>query len=136
MQPPLERRQIAKFMWLFRTIRALAIAASLALLPMGAPAVAGLPMSSGDAQISVEMGGSTDMSMDDCCPDDMKGMPGHSGGDKCGMGVCCVGGTVAIGDIGTVGFRFIRTAATQVAIPADQIVPVRAGSPPHRPPRV
>lgn len=121
-------------MRIFRTILALAIAASLALLPMGAPAFAG-PVSSGDAHSGMEMGASADMSMD-CCPDDMKGMPGHSGGDKCGMGVCCVGGTVAIGDIGTVGFRFIRTAATQVAIPADQIVPVRAGSPPHRPPRV
>lgn len=136
MQPPLERRQIAKFMWLFRTIRALAIAASLALLPMGAPAVAGLPMSSGDAQISVEIGGSTDMSMDDCCPDDMKGMPGHSGSDKCGMGVCCVGGTVALGHVAAVGFRFVRAAATPVAIPVDQVLSHRGASPPFRPPRI
>ena len=121
-------------MRIFRTILALAIAASLALLPLGAPAFAG-PTSSGDAHSHMEMDASADMSMD-CCPDDMKGMPGHSGGDKCGIGVCCVGGTVALGDVRTVGFRFIRTAATQVAIPADQVVPVREGSPPHRPPRI
>lgn len=123
-------------MRLIRTILALAIAASLALLPMGAPAVAGIPMSSGDAHFSMEMGASTDMSMDDCCPDDMKGMPCPQGGNKCGTGISCVGGTVALGNVGTVGFRFLRTAATEVAIPADQIVPVRDGSPPHRPPRV
>lgn len=123
-------------MRLFRTILALAIAASLALLPMGAPAVAGIPVSSGDAHFGMEMGASPDMSMDDCCPDDMKGMLGHSGGNKCGMGICCVGGTVALGDVGAVGFRFLRTAATEVAIPADQFVPVRDDSPPYRPPRV
>ena len=122
-------------MRLFRTILALAIAASLALLPMGAPAVAGMPMSSGDAQFSMGMGASTDMSMD-CCPDDVKGMPVHPGGNKCGMDICCVGGTVALGDFGTVGFRFLRAAATKVAIPADQIIPVRDANPPYRPPRV
>lgn len=121
-------------MRIFRTILALAIAASLALLPLGTPAFAG-PMSSGDAHSHMEMGASADMSMD-CCPNDIKGMPSHSGGDKCGMGVCCVGGTVALGDLAAVGFRFLRTAATEVAIPADQIVPVRDVSLPYRPPRV
>ena len=122
-------------MRLLRTILALAIAASLALLPMGASAVAGISMSSGDVQISMDMGASTDMSME-CCLDDMKGMPVHPAGNKCGMGMCCVGGTVALGDVGIVGFRFLRPAATEVAIPADQIIPVRAGVPPDRPPRV
>ena len=123
-------------MRLFRTILALAIVASLALLPMGAPAVAGTPMSSGDVHFSMEMAASTDMSMDDCCLDDMKGMLGHSGGNKCGMGICCVGGTVALGEVEAVAFRFLRTAATELAIPADQIIPLPDGSPPYRPPRV
>lgn len=122
-------------MRLLRTIMAIAISASLALLPMGAPAVAGISMSSEDVQISMDMGGSTDMSME-CCPDDMNGMPVHSAGNKCGMGMCCLGGTVALGDVGIVGFRFLRPAATEVAIPADQIIRVRAGIPPYRPPRV
>lgn len=43
-------------MRLFRTILALAIAAALALLPVGAPAVAGIPMSSGDVHFSMELG--------------------------------------------------------------------------------
>ena len=123
-------------MRLFRTILALAIAASLALLPIGAPAVAGIPSSSGDAHFSMGMGASTDMSMDDCCPDDMKGMPGHSDGNACGMGICCVGGTVTLGNVGAVGFRLLPAAATEVAIPVDQIVPVRDVSPPYKPPRV
>ena len=123
-------------MRLFRTILALAIAASLAQLPMGAPAVAGIPMSSGDAHSSMAMGASPDMSMDDCCPDDMKSMLGVLGGNKCGMGICCVSGTVALGDVGPVSFCFFRAAATEVAIPADQIIPVWDGSPPYRPPRV
>ena len=76
-------------MRVFRTILALAIAASLALMPLGGSAVAG-PMSSGDAHFDTGMGGSTDMSMDDCCPDDMQDIPGHSGSDKCGMAVCCI----------------------------------------------
>lgn len=122
-------------MRLFRTILALVIAASLALMPMGAPAVAGVPMSSGDAHFSMQMGASTDMSMD-CCPDDGKGMLGHSGGNKCGMGICCVGGIAALGELGAVAFSCFHTAATVVAIPADQFAPVRDGSPPHRPPRV
>jgi hypothetical protein len=122
-------------MRLVRTILALAIAASLALMPVGASA-AGFAMSSGDAHSGMQMGASTDMSMDDCCPDDMKRMPSHTDGDECGMGFCCVGGTVALGDVGTVGFRFLRAAATEVAIPTDQIVIVRGGSPPFRPPRV
>lgn len=122
-------------MRLFRTILALAIAASLALLPMGAPAVASIPMSSGDVQISMEVGALTDVSMD-CCPDDMNGVPVHSDGNKCGMGICCVGGTIVLGDLGTVGFSVLHAAATQVATPADQIIPVRDGIPPYRPPRV
>ena len=121
-------------MRVFRNILALAIAASLALMPLGGSAVAG-PMSSGDAHFGMEMGDSTDMSMD-CCPDDMKGMPGHSGGDKCRTGVCCVGGTVALGHVAAVGFRFIRAAATPVAIPVDQVLSYRGASPPFRPPRI
>lgn len=123
-------------MRLFRTIMALAIAASLALLPMGAPAAAGIPMSSADVHFSIELGASTDMSLDDCCSDDVRGMLCPQGGNKCGTGISCVGGTVALGNVGTVGFRFLRAAATKVDIPADQIMPVRDGSPPYRPPRV
>lgn len=118
-----------------RTILAFAIAVSLAVLPLGASA-AGLAMSSDDMQASMHMAGHADMSMDDCCPDDMKGTTSHTNGDKCGMGFCCIGGTIVLGDIRPIAFKFIALAASKVAIPADQIVSFRGGSPPFRPPRV
>lgn len=117
-----------------RTILAFAIAASLALLPVGASA-AGVAMSSGDVHSSMQMGASHEMSMDDCCPDDMKGAPSHANGYKCGMGFCCVGGLVTLGDVGKVRFELLPAVATSVAIPADQVLSSRGNNPPFRPPR-
>ncbi len=117
-----------------RTILAFVIAVSLAMLPLGASA-AGLAISSGDMQTSMHMTGAY-MSMDDCCPDDMKGSPPHKDGYKCGMGFCCVGGTNALGVVRAVAFEPLAIAAATIAIPADQVVTVHSGSPPFRPPRV
>ena len=119
-----------------RTILAFAIAASLALLPVGASSAAAFAMVSGDAHSGMQMGASDDMSMDDCCPGDMKGAPSHPDGYKCSMGFCCVSGAVALGDIRPLRFEFLPAAATKVVIPADQTIPVRGGSPPFRPPRI
>jgi hypothetical protein len=118
-----------------RTILAFAIAVSLAMLPIGASA-AGLAMSSDDIQPSIHMAGGADMSMDDCCPDDMKGTTSHTDGYKCGMGFCCAGGTIALSDVRTLAFEFLAVTASKIAIPADQVVSFRGGSPPFRPPRV
>ncbi len=122
-------------MRLVRTILALAIAVSLAMLPVGASAT-GFVMASGEAHSSMHMGASSDMSMDDCCPDDVKGAPSHTDGYKCGMGLCCVGGSIALSDVRAIGFAFLPAAGRKLAIPADQTVSVRGGSPPFRPPRV
>ena len=123
-------------MRLVRTILAFAIAVSLALLPVGASAAA-FAMTSADPQPSMHMQmGAAAMSMDDCCPNDEKGAPAHTDGYKCGMGLCCVGGALALGDIRSVGFEFHLTQASSIAIPADQIVPTSGSSPPFRPPRV
>ncbi len=123
-------------MRLVRTILALAIAASLALLPVGATA-AGVGMASGNGQAGMHhMDASTDMSMDDCCPDGMKRAPSHTDGYKCNMGLCCVGGMAALADIRAAGAEFLPAAGSKLAIPADQIVSFRGGSPPFRPPRV
>jgi hypothetical protein len=121
-------------MRLVRTILALAIAASLALLPVGASA-AGLGMMVDAAQSGLQMGTSAEMSMD-CCQDDMNGAPSDAGRHNCSMGFCCAGGFVALGDVRSVVFRFGPAAESKVAIPADQFVPVRGASPPFRPPRV
>ncbi len=117
-----------------RTILAFAIALSLAMLPVGVSA-SHLAMSPNDMQATMQMGGDTEMSMDDCCPD-MKGPASNSDGYKCGMGFCCVGGLVALDDVRPVAFGHFAIATSTLAIPEDQVVSVRSGSPPFRPPRI
>ncbi|BAM88930.1 conserved exported hypothetical protein [Bradyrhizobium oligotrophicum S58] len=122
-------------MRLVRTIIAFAIALSLTMLPIGASA-GGVVMSSDDMQTSMHMGDGSDMSMDECCPDGMKGQTSPAHSTKCGMGFCCAGGTVALGDVRVVTLAPIAMTATTVALPADQVVSLHSGSPPFRPPRI
>jgi len=132
-------------MRLVRTILAFAIALSLAMLPVGASAAA-VAMSPDGAQMhmagdqmhqhQMHMAGQADMSMDDCCPDDMKGTASHTGGYKCGMGFCCIGGALALGDIRPVTFELLAVTASKLAIPVDQVASFHSGSPPFRPPRI
>ncbi|MEY9883850.1 hypothetical protein ABIA43_005384 [Bradyrhizobium sp. USDA 328] len=121
-------------MRIVRTVLALAIAISLAMLPAGVSA-SGLAVSSDDMHAAMVMSGDDAMSMDDCCPD-MKGTGSDTGAYKCGMGFCCVGGTVALADIRPLAFEFLAVAAGKTAIPADQVVSLLGGSPPFRPPRI
>jgi hypothetical protein len=121
-------------MRLVRIILALAIAISVAMLPLGASAADSHPMSSNDMQNAMPMADHGDMSMDDCCPDNMKGTMSHKGG-KCGMGFCCVGGALAIGDVRPGALALFAVAAGEIAIPADQVLSYSGGSPPFRPPR-
>lgn len=123
------------FMRLVRTILAFAIAVSLAALPLGAAAAArGMPL--GDMKATMQMADHADMSMDDCCPDGMDGKTSHTDGYKCGMGVCCIGGAIALGDVRSIAFGVSALAASKIAIPADQVADYRGGSPPFRPPRI
>lgn len=121
-------------MRLVRTILAFAIAVSLAMLPLGASASVHA-MSSNDMQTAMHMADHADMSMDDCCPDDMKGKTSHKDGYKCGMGFCCIGGALALYDVRPVVFGLLAITASKIAIPADQVVSYRGSSPPFRPPR-
>ncbi len=120
-------------MRLVRTILAFAIAVSFAMLPLGASA-AGFAMSSGDIHSSMQMDAAEGMSMD-CCPDDMKGAPSHTHDYKCKMGLCCAGGVVTLGVARVMSSEILSTAGTEIAIPADQVLSFRGGSPPFRPPR-
>jgi hypothetical protein len=133
-------------MRLVRTILALAIALSLAMLPLGA-STAGLGMA--DAMqpgvqaethagepMGMHMASHAGMPMAECCPEDTKGAASHAGGDKCGMGFCCIGGAIALGDVRMPAFAFFAVTASRTAIPADQVVSFRGGSPPFRPPRI
>ncbi len=122
-------------MRLVRTILAFAIAISLAMLPVGASAAVH-EMYPDAMQPAMHMTGHGDMSMDDCCPDDIKGIASHGDSYKCGMGLCCIGGALALADIRPVAFEFLIVAASKIAIPADQVVSFRGGSPPFRPPRI
>src|SRR5690242_3283739 len=101
-------------MRLVRTILAIAIAASLAVLPLGASATAHA-MPSDDMQHGMQMAGHGDMAMDECCPDDMKGTTSHANGFKCGMGFCCIGGALALGDIRPIAFEFLTVMASKIA---------------------
>ena len=137
-QPAAVPRSIEKvkhiLMRIVRTILAFAIAVSLAMLPAGVSA-SSLAISSDQMHATMQMGGGGDMSMDDCCPD-MKGMGSDTGGYMCGMGFCCVGSTIALADIHPLALAFLAIAAGKTAIPADQVVSFRGGSPPFRPPRI
>jgi hypothetical protein len=116
-----------------RTILALAIAASLALLPVGASA-SGVVSAHDDS--STQMSASDEMSMEDCCPDHVKTAPSHAHGYKCPMGVCCAGPSISLGEIAATGFEMLSGKGSILPIPADQTISVRGGSPPFRPPRV
>ena len=115
-----------------RTMLAVAISASLVMLPLGASA-AGSVVSADDTHSSMDAANGMAM---DCCPDDMKGAPSHSPDDKCNMGLCCAGGVIALYGARIVSSENPSTAGRKIAIPADQIVSFRDGSPPFRPPRV
>jgi hypothetical protein len=123
-------------MRLVRTILALAISASLALLPMGTSA-APFPIAQYDATSGMEMdaSGDMDMFMDDCCPDHMKTAPSHADGYKCPMGLCCAGAFFAIGNVSSHRLDLFFAKASRLAFSMDRIVPVRGGNPPFRPPR-
>lgn len=126
-----------------RTILAVAIAASLALLPVGAAATGFAGTAGHDDAVTMQAASADDMSaamaMDDCCPDakadPSKANPCQSNGGKCPLGFCVAPG-IGLGEIAAAGFDFPLLAATMVPIPADQVVSLQSGSPPFRPPRV
>ena len=133
-------------MRLVRAILGLVIAFSLALLPVGASASHGVGptdvMGATDTAAAVmlmdssmEMG-SAGMSMDDCCPDGMKGPVSHAATDKCNMGFCCAGGMSALDDVRVVMLALLSAKAIKLGIPADQVAAFESDGPPFRPPRV
>ena len=122
-------------MRLVRAMLAFMIAISLAMVPLGASAAAHA-MPSGGMKANMTMAGAGDMSMDECCPDDMDGKTSHTDGQKCGMGVCCIGGAVAFDAVRPIAFGPSAVAASKIAIPSDQVADLRGTSPPFRPPRI
>jgi hypothetical protein len=117
-----------------RAIVAIAVALSLAILPLGASAAGHI--STDEMKAAMQMADHADTAMDDCCPHDMDGKTSTKDGYKCQMGFCCIGGALALGEVRPVSFGFLAVAASRIAIPADQVADYRGGSPPFRPPRI
>ncbi len=112
-----------------RTIIAVVIAISVAMLPAAGSASIGTK-SSDEVSVSADMS----MAVDDCCPDHTK--PCDQGGDQCQSMASCVHQT----------FSFLNLAVSQITYPlvlgdelfvlVDQAVPLHATGAPFRPPRV
>ena len=125
-------------MRLFRTILALVTALSMAMLPMAGAAMSG-SIAHGVAEVaSQEMAIVTcdvPEATDDCRADQTKANLCDRPSDQCPLAFCAAqSGTIA--DITSFRFDFPIVAGSPLSIPEDQIVSLRSGSPPFRPPRV
>jgi hypothetical protein len=123
----------------FRTMIALLIALSVAMLPAAGSAasvVKSEPRAASEA-MAKDMTMASDMSdvMDECCPDHANTKPCDQPNDQCPMAFCAVQ-LVNLASVDVFRFDFPITAATLLPLPADQVVSLHAGSPPFRPPRV
>src|SRR6478609_70991 len=96
------RKAITPPMRLVRAIVAIAVALSLAILPLGASAAGHI--STNEMKAAMQMADHADMTMDDCCPHDMDGKTSTKDGYKCQMGFCCIGGALALGEVRPVSF--------------------------------
>jgi hypothetical protein len=122
-----------------RTIMALVIAVSVAMLPIGRVA-ASIMMPAGQAvlgEVPEAMAATSQMpdAADDCCADQTKSSPCDQPSGHCPTAFCASSpGSIAY----TAAFRFgfPIAAAMLLPIPMDQTVSRRSGSPPFRPPRV
>jgi len=130
-------------MRIVRAMMALLIALSVALLPtVGSAAsmvhAAAQGTSEGTSMaMSADMAMPSDMSnaMDDCCPDNAKAKPGDHTRHQCPM-ACCVGPLTNLADAAAFRLNSPLAAGHRLPLPEDQVVSLRSGSPPFRPPRV
>jgi hypothetical protein len=126
-------------MHLLRTMLALMIALSVALLPQAGSAAlivkSGPHVASGTMAKSMAMDTDASDVMDECCPDHGKSKPCDQPTDRCPMVFCAVQ-PVNLAATDPFRFDFPMTVATLLPLPADQVVALHAGSPPFRPPRV
>jgi hypothetical protein len=123
-----------------RTILAMVIALSVAMLPAAGSATS---MISSTAQAASEvaptkiaMPSEMSAAMDECCPDQAKkALPCGQSSDQCPMAFCAAQ-PVSMASAAIFHFDFPILAGHPLPIPADQVVSLHSGSPPFRPPRV
>jgi hypothetical protein len=140
-------------MRLIRTIMAVTIALSVALLPTAGSAGFVMDSKAPDAKsesmtedmakddlTQVDMAQEMAMASDsasamDCCPDHAKSAPNGHSDHRCPM-VCCTTSFVSIAASGALDFDLPILAGLALPIPMDQVASPHSGSPPFRPPRV
>ncbi len=125
-------------MRLLRTMMALVIALSVAMLPAAGAAVSIVKSS---PQVATEMM-AEDMTMSsdmpsamDCCPDSAKDKRCDHPNGQCPMAFCAVQ-SINLALATAFRFDFPLVAGNPLPIPVDQVVTLRGSSPPFRPPRV
>jgi hypothetical protein len=125
-------------MRLVRTMMALVIALSVAMLPAAGAAasvIKSVPQASTSAMAD-DMAMTSDMSgVMDCCPDFAKSRPCDHPSGQCPMAFCAVQ-LVNLAFAAAFGFDLPLVAGTPLPIPTDQVVALHSSSPPFRPPRV
>jgi hypothetical protein len=73
------------------------------------------------------------MAMLDCCPDHAKAKPGDRSSEQCPMASCAIQ-VLSIAHAAQLNFPIL--AGRRLPFPQDQVVSLRSGAPPFRPPRV
>jgi hypothetical protein len=111
-----------------RTIIAIVVALSVAMLPVAATMAA----SAKTAEIAASADASA--AMDECCPDDAKQC--DQGGSRCESRACCAYQTPSIANVAISRFAYPSVSDSPLPALAEHAVISHAGSPPFRPPRV
>jgi len=109
-----------------RTMMAIAIALSVALLPVSGAAVASVKSIPADVSMSA--------GMDDCCPDHAKPCPQTK--DDCQSMAFCSASSINLANLAAPEFRYPPVASNPLSILTERAIPPLGGSPPFRPPRV
>lgn len=125
-------------MRLLRTMMAVVIALSVAMLPAAGAAVSIVKSSPQAAteMMAEDMTMSSDMpSAMDCCPDSAKDKRCDHPNGQCPMAFCAAQ-SINLALATAFRFDFPLVAGNPLPIPVDQVVTLRGSSPPFRPPRV
>jgi hypothetical protein len=117
-----------------RTIFAIVIALSVAVLPTGGSVALAVGLMAQGASEEISM--APDMSaMDDRCPDHAKA--NHCGGPSVQCpAACCVASPASVAQAAYYCLDSSTLAGELLPLPVDQVVCPQSSSPPFRPPRV
>lgn len=125
-------------MRLVRTMMALVIALSVAMLPAAGSAASVFKSTSQAVTEAMadDMAMASDMSgAMDCCPDNVKTKPCDHPSGQCPMALCAVQ-FVNLAFVAGFRFEFPLVEGNPLPILVDQVVTLHGSSPPFRPPRV